>query len=106
VWYAEAKLIITVQGNYQQEYGGDVPDMKSIKAWFDKFFAVGGVLKQSGGTHWSVLECIGVFPKRKLKKVALHSREAPINLSSIEGTICTTYDNAPSTPQAASFVCI
>jgi hypothetical protein len=68
VWYAETKWFITVQQNYRQVYGGDAPDTKTIKAWFDKFLATRSVLKQSGGTR-------RVFPKRKSKKFSLRSRD-------------------------------
>jgi hypothetical protein len=37
-------------------YGGGLPDMKIIKAWFDKFLATGSVLNQSGATRQSVSE--------------------------------------------------
>jgi hypothetical protein len=55
-------------------YGDDAPDMKNIKVKFDKFLAMGSVLKQSG-VHTST------FLKRKSKKFALHSRKAPVNPS-------------------------
>jgi hypothetical protein len=56
VWQAETKLFITVKRNYRQVYGGDAPDMKTIKAWSDKFLATGSLLKQSGGTRRNVSE--------------------------------------------------
>jgi hypothetical protein len=56
VWYAETESFITVQQNYRLVYGGDAPDTKTIKAWFDKILATGCVLKQSGGTCQSVSE--------------------------------------------------
>jgi hypothetical protein len=69
VWYAETKSIISVQRNYQLEYGGDAPDRKTIKVWFEKFLATGSVLKQYG-------ELVELFPKRKWKKFERGFREA------------------------------
>jgi hypothetical protein len=56
VWYDETKSFITMQWNYRWEYEGDAPDTKTIKAWFDNFLRMWSVLKQSGGTRWSVSE--------------------------------------------------
>jgi hypothetical protein len=47
VWYAEMKSLITVQRNYRRVYGGDVPDTKNVKAWFDKFLATGKMYSNS-----------------------------------------------------------
>jgi hypothetical protein len=61
------------------------------------------------GVYSNSLEaCVCVFPKRKFEKFALHSRQAQVNPSvkHVDGTVCTVYENAPSSPQVAAFVYI
>ncbi|PSN36372.1 hypothetical protein C0J52_23863 [Blattella germanica] len=50
------RRIITVQRNYQREYGENAPDGKTIKAWCEKFLATGSVKKESGGARKRVTE--------------------------------------------------
>jgi hypothetical protein len=51
-------------------YGGDAPDTKIIKAWFDKFLAMGSVLKQYGGMRLSVSE-------EKVKEICTAFQRSP-----------------------------
>jgi hypothetical protein len=46
VWFSETKSPITVQRNYRRVFEKDLPDKKTIKAWYDKFLATGSVLRQ------------------------------------------------------------
>ncbi|PSN56038.1 hypothetical protein C0J52_11805 [Blattella germanica] len=51
VWYAEMKSVIATQRNYRRVYGGDAPDAKTIKLWFNKLLTTDSALKQSGGVR-------------------------------------------------------
>jgi hypothetical protein len=61
-------------------YGYDVPDMKTMKAWFDKILAMGSIFKEHGGAHQSVSEekvyeiCIA-FQRNQSKSSCQASRE-------------------------------
>ncbi|PSN34399.1 hypothetical protein C0J52_27856 [Blattella germanica] len=56
VWYAETKSVIATQRNYRLVYGGDAPDEKTIKLWFNKLLTTDSALKQSGGVRRSLTE--------------------------------------------------
>jgi hypothetical protein len=99
VWYAETKSFIMVQRTYWRVYGGDAPDTKTIKAWFDKFLVTRSVLKQSGGTHRSVSE----EKVEEIHTAFQRSHSKSIRRALRELYVCATYDIALSTPQVAAF---
>jgi hypothetical protein len=79
MWYAETKLFITVQRNNWRVYGGDVPGMKTIKAWSDKILRTLSVLKQTEVSRRSVSEhkieeILGAFQRSPSKSIFEASR--------------------------------
>lgn len=45
IWLVETNSVTTVQRNFRREYGGNVPDPKSIRKWLQQFKETGSVLK-------------------------------------------------------------
>uniref|UniRef100_A0A1B6EKB9 DUF4817 domain-containing protein n=1 Tax=Cuerna arida TaxID=1464854 RepID=A0A1B6EKB9_9HEMI len=45
IWLVETNSVTTVQRYFRREYGGNVPDPKSIRKWLQQFKETGSVLK-------------------------------------------------------------
>ncbi|KAG8325305.1 hypothetical protein J6590_071097 [Homalodisca vitripennis] len=45
IWLVETNSVTTVQRYFRREYGGNVPDPKSIRKWIQQFKDTGSVLK-------------------------------------------------------------
>lgn len=88
IWYAETKSPITVQRKFQRTYQRAPPDVKTIKAWFDKFLATGSVNRQPGSgkkptsedTIDEIREAFGRSPTKSIRRA---SRELQIPRSTV-----------------------
>ncbi|KFM61202.1 hypothetical protein X975_03155, partial [Stegodyphus mimosarum] len=88
LWYHETRSSTTVQRHFQTIFGRNPPDVKSIKAWYEKFKNTGSVadLPRSGRPRTSADRVEAVrqsFLRSPKKSVCRASRELQIPKSSL-----------------------
>ena len=67
LWFYESRSPITVQRQFQREYGRDPPDVKSIKGWYDKFKETGSVGDKRRGGRPGVSDGAYSFPTQSVE---------------------------------------
>lgn len=88
LWYHETRSSTTVQRHFQTTFGRNPPDVKSIKAWYEKFKNTGSVadLPRSGRPRTSADRVEAVrqsFLRSPKKSVRMASRELQMPKSSL-----------------------
>ena len=88
LWFYESRSPITVQRQFQREYGRYPPDVKSIKGWYEKFKETGSVgdKTRSGtlGVSDETVDTVHIAFHRSPQKSMRHaSRETGISQSTI-----------------------